>query len=98
MYSTSHEIIFTNSERGVYMHFNNDTDLYRVIGANIKYYREQAKLTQVQLAEQAKISISYISKIEAAGCDKSLSISVLNQIANVLGVEIINFFREVTTS
>ena len=51
------------------MHFENDTDLYRVIGANIKQYREQAKLTQVQLAEQAKISISYLSKIEASGCE-----------------------------
>lgn len=66
------------------MHFENDADLYRVIGANIKHYRAQAKLTQVQLAEQTKISLSYLSKIEAAGCDKSLSISVLNQIANVL--------------
>ena len=98
MYSTSHEIIFTNSERGIYMHFNNDTDLYRVIGANIKYYREQAKLTQVQLADQAQISISYLSKIEATGCNKSLSISVLNQIANVLGVEISEFFKEVTAN
>ena len=79
------------------MHFENDTDLYRVIGANIKHYREQAKLTQVQLAERAKISISYLSKIEAAGCDKSLSISVLNQIANALGVEISEFFKEVST-
>ena len=52
------------------MRFNNDTELYRIIGANIKYYREQAKLTQVQLAEEAQISISYLSKIEAAGCDK----------------------------
>ena len=68
------------------MHFEIDTDLYRIIGANIKNYREQAKLTQVQLAEQAKISISYLSKIEAAGCDKSLSISVLNQIANYFGI------------
>lgn len=76
------------------MHFKNDTDLYHVIGANIKYYREQAKLTQVKLSEQAKISISYLSKIEAAGCDKSLSISVLNQIANVLGVEICEFFKD----
>lgn len=75
------------------MHFKNDTDLYRVIGANIKQYREQAELTQVQLAEQAKISISYLSKIEAAGCDKSLSMSALNQIANVLGVEISEFLR-----
>lgn len=77
------------------MYFENDTDLYRVIGANIKYYREQAKLTQVQLAERAKISISYLSKIEAAGCDKSLSISILNQIANILSVDINEFFKEV---
>ena len=75
------------------MHFYTDTDLYRIIGANIKHYREQANLTQVQLAEQAKISISYLSKIEASGCDKSLSIAVLNQIANVLGVEIGEFLR-----
>lgn len=80
------------------MHFYTDTDLYRITGANIKHYREQANLTQVQLAEQAKISISYLSKIEAAGCDKSLSISVLNQIANVLGVEISEFFKEVSTN
>lgn len=77
------------------MHFENDADLYRVIGAIIKHYRAQAKLTQVQLAEQTKISLSYLSKIEAAGCDKSLSISVLNQIANVLSVEINEFFKEV---
>lgn len=77
------------------MRFNNDTDLYRVISSNIKHYREQAKLTQVQLAERADISVSYLSKIEAAGCDKSLSISVLNQIANVLDIEIIEFFKEV---
>lgn len=25
------------------MHFNNDTDLYRTIGSNIKHYRQQAK-------------------------------------------------------
>ena len=77
------------------MYLYNDIDLYNIIGANIKYYREQAKLTQIQLAEQAQISISYLSKIEAAGCNKSMSISVLNQIANVLGIEISEFFKEV---
>lgn len=77
------------------MRFYNDIDLYRVIGKNIKYYRKQAKLTQMQLAEQAKISISYLSKLEAAGCNKSLSISVLNQIANVLNADISDFFKEV---
>lgn len=76
------------------MPFINDTDIYNVIGTNIKKYRERAKLTQVQLAEQAKISISYLSKIEADGCNKSLSISVLNQIANVLDIDIIEFFKE----
>ena len=75
------------------MYFNNDTELYRVISKNIKYYREQTQLTQIQLAEQSGISVSYLSKIEATGCDKSLSISVLNQIANILQVEIINFFK-----
>ena len=78
------------------MHFNNDTDLYRIIGINIKHYREQAKLTQAQLAEHSQISVSYLSKIEAAGCNKSLSLSVLNQIANVLDIEISEFFKEVT--
>lgn len=77
------------------MHFKNDTDLYCAIGTNIKYYRKQANYTQVQLAEQARISISYLSKIEASGCNKSLSISALNQIANVLGVDIRDFFKEV---
>lgn len=76
------------------MKFTTDTELYRVIGSNIKYYREYAKFTQPQLAEAAQISISYLSKIEAPGCDKSISISVLNQIANILSVEITEFFRE----
>ena len=77
------------------MHFSKDTDLYRVIGLNIKYYREQAHMTQIQLADAAQISISYLSKIEATKCNKSLSISVLNQIANVLAIDITKFFKEV---
>lgn len=93
----SRAIIFTNSERGVFMYFNDDFELYRVIGANIKYYRKQRNLTQVQLSEQAKISISYLSKLEADGCNKSMSISILNQIANVLCVEISEFFKEIDT-
>lgn len=75
------------------MNFNNDKELYRVIGKNIKLYRKFSKLTQVQLAEKAEISISYLSKIEADSCDKSMSISMLNQIANALDVEITDFFK-----
>ena len=72
--------------------FSNN-EKYNRIGLNVAYQRKLKKLTQIQLAEQAKISISYLSKIEATGCNKSLSISVLNQIANVLGVEISEFLR-----
>lgn len=79
------------------MHFNNDTELYQAISENIKYYRKRAKLTQAQLAEQAKISLSYLAKIEAAGCNKSFSISILNQIANILNVELAEFLKEADT-
>ena len=75
------------------MSYTNDTDLYNIIGINIKKHREKANLTQVQLAERAQISVSYLSKIEAIGCTKSLSISVLNHISNVLNVEITEFFK-----
>ncbi len=75
------------------MQFKDETELYKVIGANIKYYREQTGLTQVQLSERLQISISYLSKIEASGCTKSLSISVLNHIANTLDVDINDFFQ-----
>ena len=75
------------------MQFKDETELYKIIGANIKYYREQTGLTQVQLSEQLQISISYLSKIEASGCAKSLSISVLNHIANTLDVDIKEFFQ-----
>lgn len=76
------------------MTYKTDAELYRLIGLNIKRRREAAHLTQVQLADAAKISISYLSKIEASGCEKSLSISALNQIACVLQVEITEFFKE----
>lgn len=76
------------------MRFSSDLDLYNTISQNIKYYRKQKGITQIQLAEEAKISISYLSKIEASGLSKSLSISVLNQIANALDVDIENFFNK----
>ncbi|MBD5087433.1 MAG: helix-turn-helix transcriptional regulator [Clostridiales bacterium] len=76
------------------MQFPTDEELYKTIGCNIKKYRSAAHLTQSELAEAVDISLSYLSKIEAAGCNKSLSISVLNQIANTLNVDITKFFKE----
>ena len=76
------------------MYFANDIELYQTIGKNIKYYRKRHHLTQADLAELSGISLSYLSKVEATGCNKSLSISVLNNIANALDIEITNFFEE----
>lgn len=76
------------------MKFKSENELYKTIGSNIKFFREKAKLTQVQLADASNLSLSYISKIEASGCDKSFSIAALNQIANALSIEIIELFKE----
>lgn len=76
------------------MKFSKDNELYHVIGLNIKYYRNQFNMTQVQLADSAQISVSYLSKIESSKCNKSISLSALNQIANVFNIEITEFFKE----
>ena len=76
------------------MQFSTEEELYKVIGANIKHFREEANLTQIQLAEKLQISINYLSKLEASGCNKSLSISVLNHIANTLNIDIKEFFTK----
>ena len=39
------------------MHFNNDADLYRIIGTNIKYYREQKNLTQTLVLCQDLVQV-----------------------------------------
>ncbi len=74
------------------MHFSNEVELYQVIGSNIKFFREKAGFTQTQLSEKLQISISYLSKLEASGCKKSVSLSMLNHIANTLNVDIKEFF------
>lgn len=76
------------------MYFKNDIELFNTIGNNIRKFRKNAKLTQSQLAESVGISLSYLSKIEANNCNKSISLSILNQIANFLKIDIIDFFKE----
>lgn len=76
------------------MYFKNDKELFKTIGNNIQYFRKKANLTQNQLADEVGISLSYLSKIEASNCDKGISISVLNQIANCLNIDIIEFLKE----
>ena len=45
------------------------SEQYKIIGQAIKKYRKQRGLTQEQLADRVRISISYLTKIEAPNCD-----------------------------
>ena len=54
------------------MQLIDDKELYQIIGNNIKFFRKKAGLTQIQLSEQVQISLSYLSKIEASSCAKSI--------------------------
>ncbi len=75
------------------MQFKDDYELYQTISRNIKYYRERANMTQAKLAEKSHLSLSYITKIEASGCDKSISLSALHQIARALNIDMTLFFE-----
>jgi transcriptional regulator with XRE-family HTH domain len=57
------------------------------VGQRIKRYREERGMTATQLAENAEISKSYISELEASPDDaRGPSANVLYRIANALGV------------
>lgn len=75
------------------MHFDSDDKLYATIGKNIKKYRNKANITQIELCETTGISLSYLTKLESVKCDKSISLSCLNILANALDVSITAFFE-----
>ena len=74
--------------------FETDEELYKTIGKNIKRFRTATGLTQMQLCEKTGISLSYLTKLESEKCDKSVSLSFLNLLANTLNIEITEFFKE----
>lgn len=55
-----------------------------LIGQNICKYREEAKLTQRDLAEKVGVGTAFISRIERG--EKSMKLYTLYTIADVLGV------------
>jgi transcriptional regulator with XRE-family HTH domain len=68
---------------------------YKAIGQRIKECRRSKCLTQEVLAERASISISYLTKIEAANCDKSFSLEVIFDIANALEIDFIDLLKDI---
>ena len=55
---------------------------YALLGKNIKYYRNQKKMTQEQLAEQVNLSLGFISQVERGVT--SMSLDTLVDVCNSL--------------
>ena len=67
-------------------------DKYKQLGLNISFYRKVAGMTQMQLAEQADISRTYLSNIEAPNVIIPFTTTVLFNISDALGVELNKLF------
>ena len=67
------------------------TDIYNVIGKNIKKYRKIKGLKQRELAEALYLSDSFIAKLESI-THQTISIDTLEDIALVLECDIRDFF------
>ena len=74
--------------------YNSSDYYYNVIRKNIKKYRKEKKFTQQQLADATDLSVDYIGEIESPTKNKSFSIVTLGRIADVLEVDIKNFFNK----
>lgn len=68
-------------------------DIYNTIGKNIKKYRKIKGLKQHDLASNLYLSDSFIAKLESK-TRQTISIDTLEQIANFLNVDIIEFFKK----
>ena len=68
-----------------------NTNIYNLIGRNIKKYRTLKGLKQRELAEKLYLSDSFIAKLESV-THQTISIDTLLDIANVLECDIRDFF------
>lgn len=72
---------------------NSDDYYYNLVRTNIRKYRKNKKYTQLQLAEEANLSVDYICEIESNKKNKSFSIATLGKISEALEVDIKKFFE-----
>ena len=64
------------------------SEIYKEIGKNVSKFRNKKGMTQEQLANEVGISYSYITQIEAPNVAKKMSLEVLIDIAEVLGISV----------
>ena len=75
----------------MYMSQKKKSDIYNIIGKNIKKYRIKKGLKQRELAEKLYLSDSFIAKLESI-THQTISIDTLEEIAEVLECDIRDFF------
>ena len=68
------------------MHNNNY--YFDIIRYNIKRLRENAGLTQQQLADKAGITMNYLAKIESQKMQRGFTIVILGRIADALNIDV----------
>jgi XRE family transcriptional regulator, regulator of sulfur utilization len=68
------------------------SDVLKVVGNNIKTYRESKGLTQVELADLSELHRNYIVAVEKG--ERNLSILSLQKIADALKIDIQRLFDE----
>ena len=75
-------------------YYNSNDYYYNVVRKNIKKYRKEKNFTQQKLAEETDLSVDYICEIESLTKNKSFSIATLGRIADILEIDIKDFFNK----
>ena len=70
-----------------------DMYYYDIVRKNIRKYRKEKGFTQQRLADEADMSIDYLAEIESVKRRKTFSLATLGRIADVLEVDIREFFN-----
>ena len=67
------------------------TTEFKKLGLKIAYYRKVKGYTQEELSELMGVATSYVGAIEAPNMSKSISLTTLFRIANILEVPAYKF-------
>ena len=68
-------------------------DAYMKLGLRIAYFRKMRGFTQEQLAERLGKSAGYIAQVEATSVDRAISLDMLFDISDLLGIPPYKFLQ-----
>lgn len=70
-----------------------DNYYYNIVRNNIKKKREEANLTQQQLADRVGITMNYLAKIESNKMQRGFTLAIIGRIADALNLDIRELFN-----